>query len=598
MGNLINSGEVGNIGLEHLRQIRQKTIAKWDQLGFLKGLSGHLKENVAQLYENTASVLLNESTTANSSGSFETVVFPIVRRVFSKLLANDIVSVQALNMPIGKLFYFVPVTSKRIYGALDDYGQPESGEHTATKQNLPTCVNSGCDATTFSEFCKNLYDIFYNDGLYDHSKGAFELIVGTATTVVWSADCSNFVAGTDFPLAMDGTVRSVIIEVTGFQNAGAGKLTGPDGNEMDSEAFLASFAVFNAGGAAIVDPDGNTIVANLGTAPFRIVTQRYGRGIVDYGYANYDANRDICTPDGKMYIEVDLTHPACTDCTTGRIDGYVGADSGTGNTLDSWAVTWRRYSSLELSSEMGEVSFKLEEVVVSVQERKLRATWSPELAQDVSAFHNIDAEAELTALLSEQVAAEIDREILRDLRKGAAWQLRWDYNGWKRVSTTATPYTQKEWNQTLITKINQVSAQIHKSTLRGGANFIVVSSEVSAIFDDLEYFHVSNAAPEQDQYNMGIERVGSLGGRYTVYRDPYAPAGSIIIGHKGKSLLDTGYIYAPYVPLQLTPTMYNPFNFAPVKGIMTRYAKKMVNNRFYGVINVDGIVTFDVRELR
>ena len=227
-----------------------------------------------------------------------------------------------------------------------------------------------------------------------------------------------------------------------------------------------------------------------------------------------------------------------------------------------------------------------------------RASWSPELAQDVSAFHNIDAEAELTALLSEQVAAEIDREILRDLRKGAAWQLRWDYNGWKRVSTAATPYTQKEWNQTLITKVNQVSAQIHKSTLRGGANFIVVSSEVSAIFDDLEYFHVSNAAPEQDQYNMGIERVGSLGGRYTVYRDPYAPAGSIIIGHKGKSLLDTGYIYAPYVPLQLTPTMYNPFNFAPVKGIMTRYAKKMVNNRFYATVEVDGIVTFDVRELR
>ena len=209
---------------------------------------------------------------------------------------------------------------------------------------------------------------------------------------------------------------------------------------------------------------------------------------------------------------------------------------------------------------MGEVSFRLDEVVVSVEERKLRATWSPELAQDVSAFHNIDAEAELTAMLSEQVAAEIDREILRDLRKAAAWQLRWDYNGWRKTSNAAQPYTQKEWNQTLITKVNQISAQIHKSTLRGGANFIVVSSEISAIFDDLEYFHVSDANPEQDQYNMGIERIGSLGGRYQVYRDPYAPAYSVIIGHKGKSLLDTGYIYAPYVPLQLTPTMYNPFN--------------------------------------
>ena len=592
MGNLINSGEVGNIGLEHLRQIRQKTISKWDQLGFLKGLNGHLKENIAQLYENTASVLLNESTTATSSGAFETVVFPIVRRVFSKLLANDIVSVQALNMPIGKLFYFVPITSKREYG-FDGDGNVTGATHTSmASSNLPKCVNDGCSPTTFSEFCKNLYDIFYNDGLYDHSKGAFTVHVGTLATVIWSSDCSNFVESTDFPLAMDGTLRSVILKVTGFQSSGIGKLTGPDGNEMDSEAFLASLAITNLG-SAIIDPDGKTIIAALGAIPFRVVTQRYGRGIVDYN------SKDICNTEGEIYLEIDLTHPACVNCTSGRIDGYVGADA-TGTTIDDTtvAVSWRQYQTLELSSEMGEVSFKLDEVVVSVQERKLRATWSPELAQDVSAFHNIDAEAELTALLSEQVAAEIDREILRDLRKGAAWQLRWDYNGWKRVSTAATPYTQKEWNQTLITKINQLSAQIHKSTLRGGANFIVVSSEVSAIFDDLEYFHVSNAAPEQDQYNMGIERVGSLGGRYTVYRDPYAPANSIIIGHKGKSLLDTGYISAPHVPLQLTPTMYNPFNFAPVKGIMTRYAKKMVNNRFYGVINVDGIVTFDVRELR
>jgi hypothetical protein len=260
-------------------------------------------------------------------------------------------------------------------------------------------------------------------------------------------------------------------------------------------------------------------------------------------------------------------------------------------------AVYRRYKNLEFEDQIGEVSFDLESVTVSVTERKLRAQWSPELAQDVAAFHNIDAEAELTALLSEQVAAEIDREILRDLRKGAAWNLRWDYNGWRRLQLT-TSYTQKDWNQTLITAINQLSAQIHKSTLRGGANWIVVSSEVSAIFDDLEYFHVSNASPEQDQYNMGIERVGTLSGRYQVYRDPYFPPNQILIGHKGTSLLDTGYIYAPYVPLQLTPTMYNPFNFTPIKGIMTRYAKKMVNNRFYARVTVDGVRTFDLRELR
>ena len=314
-----------------------------------------------------------------------------------------------------------------------------------------------------------------------------------------------------------------------------------------------------------------------------------------------------------MYVELDLRHPVGTTAAgtavagTATYDGYVGATGTTGGVLGSvsglttnpaYKFAWAEYSSLELETELGEVSFRLDEVVVAVEERKLRATWSPELAQDVSAFHNIDAEAELTAMLSEQVAAEIDREILRDLRKAAAWQLRWDYNGWRKASSTASPYTQKDWNQTLITRINQISAQIHKSTLRGGANFIVVSSEISAIFDDLEYFHVSDANPEQDQYNMGIERIGTLGGRYQVYRDPYAPAYSAVIGHKGKSLLDTGYIYAPYVPLQLTPTMYNPFNFAPVKGIMTRYAKKVVNNRFYGAIRVDGVPTFNVAELR
>ncbi len=583
MGHLLSSNEVGNIGLEHMKQIRSKTISKWDSLGFLKDLKGHIKENIAQLYENQAGELLKESTDATSSGSFETVVFPIVRRVFSKLLANDIVSVQAMNMPIGKLFYFVPKISDGPY--------PLNGKDNAGNGALPECTISACNDTTLTAFEeKSLYDLYYNDGLFDRSKGR---ATASATAgyygVVLNADGSQ--TPTDLtaqPLAQDGSHRYVKMCVTGFSTDNAGRLTGPDGNEMDTEEFLASLAITSTD--AILDPSGNEIIAAGTSVPFRLVSQKYGRGIVDYG--------DICTPDGCLLVELDLTHPTCVDCTGSTLDGYVGADAA--SPLSAFTVSWLVYESLEFATEMGEVSFELDEVVVSVTERKLRATWSPELAQDVSAFHNIDAEAELTALLSEQVAAEIDREILRDLRKGAAWQLRWDYNGWKRANSGGgfNAYTQKEWNQTLITKINQISAQIHKSTLRGGANFIVVSSEISAIFDDLEYFHVSNANPEQDQYNMGIEKVGSLSGRYTVYRDPYAPANSIIIGHKGKSLLDTGYIYAPYVPLQLTPTLQNPFNFAPTKGIMTRYAKKMVNNRFYGVVTVDGVVTFDVNELR
>ena len=300
-----------------------------------------------------------------------------------------------------------------------------------------------------------------------------------------------------------------------------------------------------------------------------------------------------------MYIELDLSKPCVEQGAT--IDGYMGIDPTAAQNIvkdlaNRLLLTWHQYDSLELETEMGEVSFKLESVTVAVEGRKLRATWSPELAQDVNAFHNIDAESELTALLSEQIAAEIDREILRELRKAAPWQARWDVNGWRRMAAFSTNYTQKDWNQELMTKINQISAQIHKSTLRGGANWIVVSSEISALFDNLEYFHVSDASAEEDQYNMGIEKIGSLSARYQVYRDPYAPSWSMIIGHKGKSLLDTGYIYAPYIPMQLTPTIPNPENFAPVKGIFTRYAKKLVNNRFYGAVKVDGLVHWDPNE--
>jgi hypothetical protein len=600
MNNLLTSAKVGNIGLDHMKEIRKQTFEKWNSLGFLDGLKGHVQENIAQLFENQASILLKESTDATSSGSFSTVVFPIVRRVFSKLLANDIVSVQAMNMPIGKLFYFIPQTSSRINSlgtAGDDYAGNGAyattfSAHTSNASGIPSCVvGSNCTVTPF--IAKSLYDIFYNDGLFDNSKGTLTIVAGTANIFVLTASTGTFTgvgAAQTLPLATDGTVREVILAVSGFNSTNKGRLTGPDGNQMDTESFLASLNVVSAN--AITDPNGYSILAAGERAPFRVVTQRYGHGIVDYS--------SICDSAGIIYLGVDLTHPV-PQGGTATYDGYVGASAGTyvyTANSSSFTVAWAQYATLELEDQMGEVTFTLSEVTVSVEERKLRATWSPELAQDVSAFHNIDAEAELTAMLSEQVAAEIDREILRDLRKVAAWQLRWDYTGWRRASSAASPYTQKDWNQTLITKINQISAQIHKSTLRGGANFIVVSSEVSAIFDDLEYFHVSDANPETDNYNMGIEKIGSVSGRYQVYRDPYAPSYSVIIGHKGKSLLDTGYIYAPYVPLQLTPTMYNPFNFAPVKGIMTRYAKKAVNNRFYGHCRVDNVQTFSTTELR
>ena len=643
---LLDGGIVGSIELNEQQRIRTEIQNRWEQLGFVEGLQGSIKENIATLYENQAKYLLKEATNADNSGSFETVVFPIIRRVFSKLLANDIVSVQAMNLPVGKLFFILPVTSERTWDGFDENNELQDGvtgshkglmgydrvnknkegaiepryylpdevvngmeesyksmvdDTTMTSAEFNAAVKAGTiNASEYRKvgpevvkyFKKSLYDLFYNDFLYDNSKGKVTIRVSNNIKL---AQLTPMGATTDkasvYVNGIDGTVRNMILEVGGFASFNAGKLTGPDGNEMDTEAFLASLKVISK--VQIDATNGETTFVTNEAIPFRVVTQKYGKGIVEYG--------NPCDAQGKMYIELDLAKPCVEQQKT--IDGFIGIELSQAKAIaDDLAnklnIAWAQYDSLELETEIGEVSFKLDSVTVAVEERKLRATWSPELAQDVSAFHNIDAEAELTAILSEQIAAEIDREILRDLRKVAPWQARWDVNGWRRMAGFSTNYTQKDWNQELFTKINQISAQIHKATLRGGANFIVVSSEISALFDNLEYFHVSDASAEQDQYNMGIEKIGSLSARYQVFRDPYAPHWSMIIGHKGKSLLDTGYIYAPYVPMQLTPVMYNPFNFAPIKGIMTRYAKKVVNNRYYGHITVDGLVHWDINELR
>ena len=656
MREFLTSGVVGNIEYNAQKQIREDVQKRWDSLGFTEGLpEGSIKENIATLYENEAKYLLKEATASDNSGSFETVVFPIIRRVFSKLLANDIVSVQAMNLPVGKLFFILPVTSEREWESTDaaaslagDIVDGTVGRHKGlmgydrTNRNKKGSVEpryylpdeviadlekekwyvpalneeisaattyevaltrakaSGFTATALRQagpevtqyFEKSLYDLFYNDFLFDNSKGKVTLHVGNTKAVELTPMGFKEIT-TPKLCGYDGTVRNLILKVNGFSAYNASKLTGPDGNEMDTEEFLASLKVISKNAIVSGKTGANSDVTTASFAqfeeiPFRVVTQKYGKGIVEYTGAPCDA-------EGNIYIELDLAKTVAEQ--GGTIDGYVGVASSA-ISLDGFKVAWAQYDSLELETEIGEVSFKLDSVTVSVTERKLRATWSPELSTDVSAFHNIDAEAELTSILSEQIAAEIDRGILRELRKVAPWQARFDVNGWRRQAAFSTNYTQKDWNQELMTKVNQISAQINKATLRGGANWIVVSAEISALLDNLEYFHVTDASAEQNQYNMGIEKVGSLSGRYQVYADPYAPHWSMIIGHKGKSLLDTGYIYAPYVPMQLTPTMYNPFNFAPIKGIMTRYAQKVVNNRYFGHVRVDGLVHWDINELR
>jgi len=410
---------------------------------------------------------------------------------------------------------------------------------------------------------RSLYDAFYatqyaeeGEQLFDRSKGQILEVTGKTGQVI--------------PYSIG--VAQIQLTLSGFTTASDGRLVGSSGVPMDTESFLSSLRITSTSPFAAAPAFASASLPAGTSIPYHVKVQKYGQAIVD--------------KLGIIRLVADLTYPGA--------NGYQPLSAAT--SAVTFNFYYREYTTLEEDSQMAEVTFQLDQVTVSVTTRKLRAQWTPELAQDVSAFHNIDAEAELTALLSEQMAAEIDREILRDLRRGAAWSLRWDYNG-LRKQTTSYFGTQKDWNQTLITKINQISAQIHKSTLRGGASWIVVSPEVSAVMDDLEYFHVSNAAPDQDKYNMGIEKIGTLSGRYIVYRDPYSPANTVLIGHKGSSILEAGYIYAPYVPMQLTPVMYNPFDFTPIRGIMTRYAKKMVLNRYFGRIYCDGLQTFALSPL-
>ena len=318
MGALLESGLVGNIGLKHLKVIKEDTINKWDKLGFLEGLKGHMRENVAQLYENQASHLINEASSTSDTGAFETVVFPIVRRVFSKLLANDIVSVQAMNLPIGKLFYFVPNIQAYQPGTSEHYA-PYGSPNEAVGQT----PNSGYDYNN----TKDLYDRFYEGnepaldppGLFDYSKGQFSAITADVATVSWLSDAlvSSAYTLSDY--------RKVLVVLSGFASDGAGKLIGPDGQPMDNESFLSDLTIYGAAG--------NTTTSANVTNPylFRVVTQRYGKGIVQYGNNNatltfpgsktgggqYD---NLCDAEGKIYLEIDLQVPVCITCG-GSMDG-------------------------------------------------------------------------------------------------------------------------------------------------------------------------------------------------------------------------------------------------------------------------------------
>ena len=254
-------------------------------------------------------------------------------------------------------------------------------------------------------------------------------------------------------------------------------------------------------------------------------------------------------------------------------------------------------AAVDTSISIPEIDVKLASEAIVAKTRKLKAQWTPEFAQDLNAYHSIDAEAELTSLLSEYISMEIDMEILDMLIAGAVttehWSAEnnkvWDGSNWT-TSTSDFYNTQGQWFQTLGTKIQKVSNKIHQKTLRGGANFVVVSPTVATVLESIPGY-AANTDGDSMEFNMGVAKVGSLANRFKVYKNPYMTESTILLGYRGSQFLETGAVYAPYVPLMMTPLVYDPETFTPRKGLMTRYAKKMIRPEFYGKIYVSDIAT-------
>lgn len=555
MSELLNSGKVGLTVFKDLAEQRKVIVRNWSESGLLENLNGMKKTNIAQLLENQAHHMLNEVTLDAAAGRFDTVAFPIVRRVFSRLLANEIVSVQPLALPSGLLFYMDARVSYNGNAQLDNT--------LANPVNFPTqsAAESAGKVSPYNTANQNAGPNFADTTAYErfYNNRGFDLSFGSGYTVSYAYNATT-------------------LSGSNFAN-GLAAVTAPLGTDFDISKQQSSATVrfsaqtdiyYSAGSQNIL------IVAAGGSIPFFSQIQQWG----------YD---QFANNQARVVFDLRPASVIGADFNSAMLNNNAGAFGSL--FAIPFNAAFEVFNNLEGKSEMAEITLRFSSVTVNTVTRKLRAHWTPELAQDLEAYHSIDAEAELTALLSEHVAAEIDREIIIDIANGAPFRARWDYQG---LANNANFFgTQKDWNQTLITRINELSAQIHKATLRGGANWVVCSAEAGAIFDDLEYFHVdTSASPESEKYNLGVEKIGNLGSRYVVYKDPYLPSSLVLLGHKGNTFLEAGYIYAPYIPLQLTQTITDPNDFTPRKGIMTRYAKKMVNNRFYGVIYIDNINTY------
>ena len=581
--------------------------SKWEKTGLLEGCQGVEKAHMSILLENQAKQLLDEATTTGTSTSSEQwagVALPLVRRVFAEIAAKEFVSVQPMNLPSGLIFY------------LDfKYGT------TAPGQDLRN-LNNGSSVTTRAG--KQLNDSLFGGtgkklgstdsavrGLYGQGAYAYSVrpVSSSAITLVKSATATSI--GNTIQTAswndvqFDADLSASVVAKKLFKvtlNHSDNVTAGIAANGYMYNVDLIAVRSFNliSGSVAPTSLRSNGLVLN--TYSKAINTGSLNTPFYQSVYIVSASNSAFGGVASRVKLIYSLQP---TDNLRGDFEAGKTAGEGSG-TAGNVAT-----QSIDTDISIPEVNLVLNSEPIVAKTRKLKAVWTPELAQDLNAYHSIDAEAELTALLSEYVSMEIDLEILDMLNEAVegqtteAWSAQIGVEFSKAINATTgeaiftrnansspnrTAYVKSTWFQTLGNKIQKVSNTIQKLTLRGGANFLVVSPDVATILESIPGY-VVNTDGDQAKFAMGVSRVGSFASRFQVYKNPYMTDNVVLVGFRGNNFLETGAVYAPYIPLIQTPLVYDPVNFTPRRGVMTRYAKKVVRPEFYGKVIIGDLDT-------
>jgi len=574
-------------------------LNKWERTGLLEGLETERKrQTMARLLENQAKELLRESSSmaAGDVEGFAAVAFPIVRRVFAGLIANDLVSVQPMSLPSGLIFFLDFVFSPNVgagasqtdrFGNYNDksiYGTDQVASQITGGVSLVSTSGSSLGGPRNSArgyaYSSPTGSVMFAAG--PAIKDQFYMGGGTSITYATEAQLKLIQWDPDL-VALSGGSTAYKILVLDF----------PKSTYTAAQTDMNNLAAFEISSSAYDQAlDGETGTATINSV--RRLTHLVASGDTPLAAA---AVRHVAVCPSSSFIAASLGSASVNSYLAVQVpisDNLTNA-SALGAVVGT--TTW----GLEGNEQIPEIDIKVDSIAVTTQTKKLKAKWTPELGQDLNAYHNLDAEVELTSILSEQIALEIDREILADLVNGAtAGTYYWARSpglfvdrttGSEIGASSAAPDftgTVSEWYETLIETVNDVSAQIHRKTLRGGANFVVCGPEVANILEFTAGFRASVTA-DDDKGTMGAVKVGSLSKKFDIIVDPYFLRNVLLVGRRGSSFLESGYVYAPYVPLQTTPTIFGPEDFVPRKGVMTRYAKKMVRPDMYGLVIVRGL---------